>query len=107
MPKSRRRKPALFISLYSASERAPKRILQSRWTLRLYPRCIKPSQKSLSQPPTGKLPESSIISLTPYFPINSPISSRILFIERLRNLLYKVGQEQKLHFPHQQSRPYI
>src|SRR3989338_7821798 len=104
MPKSISRKPALFISLYSASERAPKRILQSRWTLRLYPRCIKPSQKSLSQPPTGKLPESSIISFTAYFPINSPISSRTLFTERPRKVPYIVGQLQNVHLAHQQSR---
>src|SRR3989339_1048792 len=104
MPNNKRRKPALFINVYSASERAPKRILQSRLILRLYPRSIIPSQKSFSQPPIGKLPESSIISFTPYFPINSPISSRTLFTERLRKVPYIVGQLQNVHLAHQQSR---
>src|SRR3989338_5238511 len=107
MPNNKRRKPALFIRQYSSADKAPKRILQSRFILRLYPRSIIPLQKSLNHSPAGNVPESSIISFTPYFSINSPISSRTLFTERLRNLLYKVGQEQKLHFPHQQSRPDI
>src|SRR4030042_1815692 len=67
-----------------------------------------PRQKASSHFPMGKVPESSIISLTPNL-VSSLISSSALETVRTRNFSpgNNVVQEQKLHFPHQQSRAFM